>query len=56
VVEGVVGVEDLLLEVGEGRAGLDAQVVDEDAAGVGVDGQGLGLAATAVEGEHQQLA
>ena len=54
--ESVVGLQDALLELGEFGARVDAEFVGEQPAGVGVDGQRLGLPSAAVEGEHQQFA
>ena len=45
--------QDGLLEALEADAGLDPQLVDQDLAGRPVGGQGVGLAARAVEGQHQ---
>ncbi len=51
----VVGLQDALLEFGQLGARVDAEFVGEQLAGVGVDGQCLGLPSAAVESEHQQL-
>ena len=48
--------QDLGLELPELRAGLDAELLDEAPARVLVDLERFGLAAGAVEGEHQQPA
>jgi hypothetical protein len=45
--------EYLDVGVADGRARLDAEFLDQAGAQVAVDGEGLGLAAGAVEGEHQ---
>jgi hypothetical protein len=49
---GVLG-QDGLLEALEADAGLDAELVDQDLAGRPVGGQGVGLAARAVQGQHE---
>lgn len=51
-----VGPEDPLLELGERGAGFDTQFLVEQPAGVGVDGERLGLPAAAVQREHEEFA
>ncbi len=51
-----VGAQDALLEFLEAGARVDAEFVGEQAPRVRVDGQRLGLASAAVQGQHQQLA
>ena len=50
-----IGLQDALVQLAQGRAGLDAELVDEAAAGVQVGGQRGGLLPGPVQGEHQQL-
>ena len=52
--EGRVLAEDRLLELAQGRARLDAELVDEQAARVAIDPEGFGLTAGAVERLHQR--
>ncbi len=54
--QGWVGPQDALLEFTEAGAGVHAELVGQQAAGVGVDREGLGLASAAVQRQHQQLA
>lgn len=54
--EARVGLEDALLEFLQARARVHAELVGEQAARVGVHGEGLRLAAGAIQREHQQLA
>lgn len=54
--EARVGLEDAVLEFAQAGARVHAQLVGEQAPGVRVHGQGLRLAAGAVQREHQQLA
>ena len=54
--EAGVGLQDALLELAQAGARVHAEFVGEQAAGVGVDGEGLRLPAAAVQGQHQQLA
>ena len=51
--EGGVGLEDALVQGGQVGAGLDAELLDERAPGVGEDRERLGLPAAAVVGQHQ---
>ena len=52
-IENQVVSENCLLEVVELGAGLDPELVDEDVAGVAVGLERVGLAAAAIQGEHQ---
>ena len=52
-VQGRVLGQDGLLQPLEADAGLDPELVDQDLAGRPVGGQGVGLAARPVQGEHQ---
>jgi hypothetical protein len=45
--------EDRLLELPQGAAGLEAELADEDAACLAVDRERFGLSPGAIEGEHQ---
>ena len=47
-------VEDLLLQLAQGRAGVDPQLLDQLTPEVGIGPQGVGLTAGSVEAEHQQ--
>ncbi len=49
-----VGGQDLVVQAPQLAAGLDAEVLGQRAAGVVEDGQGFGLPARAVQGEHLQ--
>lgn len=48
--------EDPLLEIGERGTGIDAQLLVEQLASVGVDGERLGLSSAAVERQHEEFA
>ncbi len=54
--QGGVGAQDPLLEVAQRGARVDAEFLGQQAAGVGVHRERLGLASAAVERQHQQLA
>ncbi len=54
--ESRVGLEDALLQLAQFGAGVDAQLVRQQASGVGVHRQCLRLPAAAVQRQHQQLA
>ena len=46
-------VEDLRLQLGQLRRGVETELVGEDGPGARVDAQGVGLSPAAVEGHHQ---
>ena len=48
-------IKDPGLEVAQGRARIDAELLDEVVADLGVGAQCFGLASCSVEGEHEQL-
>ncbi|GGZ14169.1 hypothetical protein GCM10010327_51470 [Streptomyces nitrosporeus] len=52
----LVGPEDALLEAGQPGVRIDPQLLGEEPPGVRVHGERLGLPATAVQGDHQELA
>ncbi len=47
--------QDAGLELPQGRAGVDPELVDQVVTGLAVSPQGFGLASGPVQGEHKQL-